>query len=65
MADTMLSFVLDEIKYLTEDLGVTVIVWCTDAGGDAAKMRRLLQQKMPHLITLDCWSHQVSDKYLN
>ena len=39
MADTMLGFVLDKIKYLTEDLGVTVIAWCTNAGGDAAKMR--------------------------
>ena len=61
----MLGFVLDEIKYLTEDLGVIIVAWCTDAGGGAAKMRQLLWQKMPHLITLDCWSHQVCDKLLN
>ncbi|KAH7917237.1 hypothetical protein BV22DRAFT_1108604 [Leucogyrophana mollusca] len=41
-ADELLKIVISKIKYATEVLNVTVVAWCTDAGGDAAKMRRLL-----------------------
>ncbi|KIN93074.1 hypothetical protein M404DRAFT_171840, partial [Pisolithus tinctorius Marx 270] len=29
--------------------------------GDSAKMRRLLVQKLPHLIIVDCWAHQAGN----
>lgn len=48
-----------EISYATDVLKVKLIAWCSDAGGDSAKMRRLLVQKLPHLIAVDCWAHQV------
>ena len=48
-----------EISYATDVLKVKLIAWCSDAGGDSAKMRHLLVQKLPHLIAVDCWAHQV------
>lgn len=59
-ADTLLEFVLKEIQYATEVLRVRVVAWCTDAGGDAAKMRRLLRARIPRLVAVDCWCHQVN-----
>lgn len=59
-AETLLEFVLKEIQYATEVLRVWVVAWCTDAGGDAAKMRRLLRNCIPRLIAVDCWCHQAS-----
>lgn len=41
-------------------LGVLIVAWCSDAGGDAAKMRRDLVELCPWIIVLDCWAHQVS-----
>ncbi|THU81342.1 hypothetical protein K435DRAFT_617015, partial [Dendrothele bispora CBS 962.96] len=59
-AETLLEIVCQEIKHAKEVLGVLVVAWCTDCGGDAAKMRRLLQQKYPWLVCLDCWAHQFN-----
>ncbi|KIK82178.1 hypothetical protein PAXRUDRAFT_154379 [Paxillus rubicundulus Ve08.2h10] len=60
MAKNLLEIVLGEIKYATEVLKVKIVAWCTDVGGDSAKMRWLLVQKFPHLIVVDCWAHQVN-----
>lgn len=49
------------IAHLTIVLGLVVIGWCTDAGGEARAMRRRLVSIMPHLIVLDCWAHQVCE----
>ncbi|KIK76263.1 hypothetical protein PAXRUDRAFT_110784, partial [Paxillus rubicundulus Ve08.2h10] len=37
-----------------------IVAWCTDASGESAKMRCLLVQKMPHLVVVDCWAHQIN-----
>jgi hypothetical protein len=37
-----------------------IIGWCTDDGGDARKMRRLLLSLMPWLIVILCWAHQIN-----
>ncbi|KIM64232.1 hypothetical protein SCLCIDRAFT_37040, partial [Scleroderma citrinum Foug A] len=59
-AERLLDIVMAEISYATDVLKVKLIAWCSDAGGDSAKMRRLLDQKLPHLIAVDCWAHQVN-----
>ncbi|KDQ53018.1 hypothetical protein JAAARDRAFT_137846 [Jaapia argillacea MUCL 33604] len=41
-AENLLDLVLKEITYCQEKLGVVVVAWCTDNGGDVKKMRRLL-----------------------
>ncbi|TFY66832.1 hypothetical protein EVG20_g4259 [Dentipellis fragilis] len=59
-AENLLAIVLEQIKFYTQVLGVVVIAWCTDASGEAAKMRRLLVQCMPELVVVDCWAHQMN-----
>jgi hypothetical protein len=58
-AETYLRITLSEISYAEAILGVIVIAWCTDASGEAKKMRKLLNRERPWLITVDCWCHQV------
>ncbi|KAJ8584681.1 hypothetical protein M405DRAFT_746608 [Rhizopogon salebrosus TDB-379] len=58
-ATELLKLVFGEIKYMTETLKIKVTAWCTDASGESASMRRLLIQKMPSIIVVDCWAHQV------
>ncbi|KAK7689437.1 hypothetical protein QCA50_007229 [Cerrena zonata] len=59
-ADTLLEYVLKEIKYITEELHVVLVAWCTDASGESWKMRRLLRERLGWIITVDCWSHQIN-----
>lgn len=59
-ADTLLKLVLEDIDHCQNVLGVEIIAWCSDAGGDAASMRRKLKSERPYLVTIDCWAHQVS-----
>ncbi|PCH43941.1 hypothetical protein WOLCODRAFT_39688, partial [Wolfiporia cocos MD-104 SS10] len=59
-AENLLALVISEIKYCTEVLHTVIVAWCTDASGESRKMRRLLQQKFPWIITVDCWAHQIN-----
>jgi hypothetical protein len=58
--ETLLQLVLDDIKWSEETYGHTVIAACSDDGGDARKMRRLLRVQMPWLIIVLCWAHQIN-----
>ncbi|PIL30398.1 hypothetical protein GSI_07584 [Ganoderma sinense ZZ0214-1] len=58
-AETLLTIVEAEIEFCEHVLDLIIAAWCTDGGGDCAKMRRLLQKKYPHLATPHCWAHQV------
>ncbi|KIK75505.1 hypothetical protein PAXRUDRAFT_172667 [Paxillus rubicundulus Ve08.2h10] len=55
----LLEFVVSKIIYAVDVLKVQVVAWCMDAGGDAAKMCHLLVKKIPHIVVVDCWAHQV------
>jgi hypothetical protein len=59
-ADNLLKIVLGEIDYCNDELEVEIIGWCSDAGGDSKSMRVKLHDLHEWLITLDCWTHQVS-----
>lgn len=59
-AETLLGLVLADIEHCQKDLHVKIVAWCSDAGGDAAKMRRMLKQRIPSMVVVDCWAHQVS-----
>ena len=37
-----------------------IIALCSDNGGDAHKMWRLLLELMPWLIIIVCWAHQIN-----
>ncbi|KAF8345223.1 hypothetical protein F5887DRAFT_836824, partial [Amanita rubescens] len=55
---TLLQLVVDDIRWSEETYGHRVIAVCSDDGGDARKMRRLLRAQMPWLIITLCWAHQ-------
>ncbi|KAI0766560.1 hypothetical protein BD413DRAFT_480838, partial [Trametes elegans] len=55
----LLEIVIAEIKYYIEYLSMVVVGYCTDAGGDAKAMHKLLCQQFPWIITVDCWAYQV------
>ena len=59
----LLQLVLADIAYCMTELQLSIIAWCSDAGGDSANMRRQLVRKMPWIIVLDCWAHQVCRLY--
>lgn len=61
-AETLLEYILKEITYISDELRVVLIAWCTDASGESKKMRRLLRERLGWIITVDCWSHQVSSR---
>ncbi|KAM6491660.1 hypothetical protein JOM56_012904, partial [Amanita muscaria] len=56
--EALLQLVVEDIKWSEETYGLTVIAACSDDGGDARKMRRLLLALMPWLIIILCWAHQ-------
>ncbi|KAL6307080.1 ribonuclease H-like domain-containing protein [Sparassis latifolia] len=58
--DTLLDIVLADITYCLTYLKIIIAAWCTDAGSDAASMRRKLKERLPWIIVLDCWAHQIN-----
>ena len=58
--EALLSLVVEDIKWSEMTYGLTVIAACSDDGGDARKMRRLLLVLMPWLIIVLCWAHQIN-----
>jgi hypothetical protein len=58
--EALLNLVVEDIKWSEEIYGHTIIGACSDDGGDARKMRRLLLALMPWLIIILCWAHQIN-----
>ena len=58
--EALLQLVIEDIKWSEETYGLTVIGVCSDDGGDAHKMRRLLLVSMPWLIIILWWAHQIN-----
>jgi hypothetical protein len=58
--DALLQLVVDDLKWSEETYGHKVIAACSDDGGDARKMRRLLRLLMPWLVVILCWAHQIN-----
>ncbi|KAF8596432.1 hypothetical protein BDV93DRAFT_563314 [Ceratobasidium sp. AG-I] len=59
-ANHLLSLVLDEIEYVEGQLGASIVAWCSDASGESRAMRSKLYALKPHLITPDCYAHQIN-----
>ncbi|KIM50360.1 hypothetical protein SCLCIDRAFT_34376 [Scleroderma citrinum Foug A] len=59
-AQSLLQHVMEDIKYAEKEYEVTIAAWCTDAVGDAKKMRKDLVKQMPWIISLNCSAHQVN-----
>lgn len=59
-AENLLAEIERVLNIVTRDWGTIVVALVTDASGEARKARRLFAVKNPHIIVLDCYSHQVS-----
>ena len=57
--EALLQLVIEDIKWSEETYGLSIIAACSDDGGDARKMRRVLLALMPWLIITLCWAHQI------
>ena len=51
------------MKEVEEKWGAKVVAIVTDASGECRKARRILGQKYPWLVVLDCYSHQVRSPF--
>jgi hypothetical protein len=58
--EALLTLVTKDIQWSQETFLLRIIACCSDNGGDARKMRRLLLQSMPWLIIIVCWAHQIN-----
>ena len=58
-ADRLLEHLLSVIDEVGTAWGCHVVAVCSDASGESKKARRLLRDKLPYLVTPDCYAHQV------
>ena len=58
--EALLNLVVEDIKWSEDTYGLEIIAACSDDGGDARRMRRLLLALMPWLIIILCWAHQIN-----
>jgi len=58
-AENLLEHLLSVITEVETDWGCHVVAVCSDASGESRKAQRLLREKFPHLVTPDCYAHQV------
>ncbi|KAJ7149955.1 ribonuclease H-like domain-containing protein [Mycena filopes] len=56
----LLVHVMNDIAYFTAVLGIILVAWCCDSGGDSRGLRPLLLNLMPWILTIPCWAHQIN-----
>ncbi|KAJ7657920.1 ribonuclease H-like domain-containing protein [Mycena polygramma] len=56
----LLTHVVADIAYFTTVLGIILVAWCCDSGGDSRGLRPLLLNLMPWILTIPCWAHQIN-----
>lgn len=59
-AENLLALIKLNLEEAQNNYGIEWIGWCSDAGSDSRKARKLLFEEFPELICPDCWAHQVS-----
>lgn len=59
-ADELLKHLEAAIKEVESQWGATVVAVVTDASGECRKARRILKERYPWMVVLDCYAHQVS-----
>ncbi|KAH7921716.1 hypothetical protein BV22DRAFT_1018795 [Leucogyrophana mollusca] len=58
-AENLLYLLEDVLKTVEQEWGGVIVAVVTDASGESRKARRLLGEKHPSLVVLDCYAHQV------
>ncbi|KAJ6526545.1 hypothetical protein B0H10DRAFT_2171950 [Mycena sp. CBHHK59/15] len=56
----LLTHIMADITYLTVVLGIILVAFCCDSGGDSRGLRPLLLNLMPWILTIPCWAHQIN-----
>ena len=58
-AEQLIALLEEVITMVQDEWGAIVVAIVMDASGECRKAQRLLGRKYPHIIVLDCYSHQV------
>ena len=58
-AENLVKLLEEVMTSVQTEWGAIVIAIVTDASGESRKARRILGQKYPWLVVLDCYAHQV------
>jgi hypothetical protein len=64
-ADNLFKLMLEEKTFIEEKIGLRLIGWVSDASGESRAARKMLKQRFPQLITVDCYAHQVRPYHVN
>jgi len=56
----LFKLVTEDIQWSQAMFLVVIIALCSDNGGDARKMRRLVLALTPWLVVIVCWAHQIN-----
>ncbi|EIW73832.1 hypothetical protein CONPUDRAFT_21809, partial [Coniophora puteana RWD-64-598 SS2] len=64
-ADNLLDRLQKVIDTLNNEWKSPVIAVVTDASGESRKARRLLGERHPELMVLDCYAHQLADDLIS
>lgn len=58
-AEIIRDHIVEEIQLVEKDFETTVKAVITDAASDCRKARRLVVERHPCIVSLDCFAHQV------
>ncbi len=58
-AEIIRDHIVEEIQLVELDFNTKVRAVITDAASDCRKARRLVVEKYPSIVSLDCFAHQV------
>jgi len=58
--EAVAALIRQQIQLLEQKYNSNVIAVVSDAAGEAAKARKIVQQLLPHIIYLSCFSHQIN-----
>ncbi|KAL3141786.1 hypothetical protein ABBQ32_004460 [Trebouxia sp. C0010 RCD-2024] len=54
------AYIVEEIQVVQTELKIQVKAVVTDAASDCRKARRLFVKEYPHIVSLDCFAHQMN-----
>ena len=59
-AENLFKHMQNVLNIMQDEWKVKVVAFTTDASGESRKARQLLRSKFPHLVTPDCYAHQIN-----
>ncbi|KAF8578694.1 hypothetical protein K439DRAFT_1648725 [Ramaria rubella] len=59
-AENLYNLMVEVINELQDKWNVTVVAFTSDAGGESLKACKMVRVKYPHIVTADCYAHQIN-----